>query len=473
MLCDFYLQVKMISQKSGTELFESKPVLLSVIQLAVPSVVVQIVLVIYNLADTFFVGMTESASMLAAVTVSMPAFMLLSAISNFFGIGASGVMSRAMGKNETGKAKDASRFAFWGCVGIGAVYSLSTFFGAGLFADLLGARAAEVHGFTKEYLRIAVAFGGVPTALCAMFAHIVRSEGRSVHASAGLIIGGVFNIVLDPIFMFVILPKGMEVTGAALATALSNITALAYYAVVIFIMRKRGETNISCRPKASMFEKTLVSDIVKTGTPAFVMTVFENVSYAVLENLVALVDVSAQAGLGVAKKINMLAHSTVRGMAQGVLPLIGYNYSNGNRKRMKKIVYTTASISIGFCIVCALSFFIFGAQICGLFIKSDGKEIEYAAVFLKILCIGAPFSAFAYTVISFFQATGKGTRSFALAILRKGLLDIPLMLVFNSVTGVFGAVAATPVTDAVCCAVSAIMFGIWIKGHGKNKKLVP
>ncbi|MBO4413462.1 MAG: hypothetical protein J5830_02030 [Clostridia bacterium] len=451
------------------ELFEKKPVLSAVMKLALPSVAGQIVLVIYNMADTFFVGMTDSDSMLAAVTVSMPAFLLLSAISNFFGIGAAGVMSRAMGRGDDARAKNASRFAFWGCLTVTALYALFTFFAAGFYADLLGAKASEVHGYTKDYLRIAVAFGGIPTAICTMLAHIVRSEGRSVHASAGLMLGGILNIVLDPLFMFVILPKGSEVLGAAVATALSNLAALIYYVTVVLLLRKREKTCISYKFRAEMFEGSIVRSVVKTGLPACVMTLFENVSYAVLENLVAAASVAAQAGLGVAKKINMLAHSTVRGMSQGVLPLIGYNYANGNRKRMKSVVFTTAAISVAFCLVCMGLFLAFGGAVCGLFIKSDGQSLDYAVRFLSILCVGAPFSAFAYTVISFFQATGKGVRSFILAILRKGILDIPLMFLANAMFGETGAVAATPVTDAICCAVAAVMFGLWIKEHGKDK----
>ncbi len=454
------------------ELFENKPVLPAVLKLALPSVAGQIVLVIYNMADTFFVGMTGSDPMLAAVTVSMPAFMLLSAVSNFFGIGAAGVMSRAMGKGDDAKAKNASRFAFWGCLAVTLAYSLVSFFASGFYADLLGAKAAAVHDYTGQYLRIAVSLGGIPTAVCTMLAHIVRSEGRSVHASAGLMLGGLLNIALDPLFMFVIFPKGNEVAGAAAATVLSNVIALIYYVAVVLIMREKGKTCISYKFRKEMLDRRLVRDIVKTGLPAFIMTLFENISYAVLENIVALSDVAAQAGLGVAKKINMLAHSTVRGMSQGVLPLIGYNYSNGNRRRMKRVVFTTAAISVTFCLICMCAFIFLGRGICGLFIKTEGPSLDYAVLFLTVLCVGAPFSAWAYTVISFFQATGKGVRSFVLAILRKGLLDIPLMFILSSMLGATGAVAATPVTDAICCAVAAIMFGVWIKSHGQNKPAV-
>jgi len=157
----------------------------------------------------------------------------------------------------------------------------------------------------------------------------------------------------------------------------------------------------------------------------------------------------------------------VRGMAQGVLPLIGYNYASGDHRRMRKVVLTSTTISVLLAAACMLLSLAFSRPLISLFIQNGTDSVDYGARFLRILCIGGPFSACAYAFISFFQATGNGLRSFILAILRKGLLDIPLMFILNSAYPIFGIVWATPITDMVCCAIAILLFMHFLR-HGTN-----
>ena len=200
------------------------------------------------------------------------------------------------------------------------------------------------------------------------------------------------------------------------------------------------------------------------------MTLCENISYAVLEKLMVAAGTAAQAGVGVAKKVNMLAHCIVRGMSQGVLPLIGYNYSSGNRRRMRKIVTCAGSISVALSVLCMAACLLFAKYLIGIFIQPPSSSHDYGIAFLKIFCIGAPFSAFAYTVISFFQATGQGGKSLILALMRKGILDIPLMFLLNAAYPVYGIVWATPLADILCCLTAAVLFIQWIEAHGHGIK---
>ncbi len=448
-------------------LFENSPVIRAIISLALPSVFGQIILVIYNMADTYFVGLTNSDVKLTAVTVCMPAFMFLSAIANLFGIGGASVVSRMLGGGKRDEAKMASSFAFWGCVFTAAVYSLGTFLFADRFLDLLGGGDELVHPLAKEYLLIVVAAGGIVTATNTLLSHLIRAEGRSLQASLGIVIGGLFNIALDPIFMFVILSRGNEVLGAALATMLSNVITLIYYTV--FILSHRHGLILSIKPRSGMFKNGIPRDVISIGIPACLMTLCENISYAVLEKLMYAHGMASQAGIGVAKKVNMLAHSVVRGMAQGVLPLIGYNYASGNRTRMRKVVRLSAATSLIISLLCMGAGLLFSHPLIGIFIQAENASHAYGASFLRILCIGAPFSAWAYTVISFFQATGHMEKSLVLALLRKGILDIPLMFVLDRFFGRYGLVSATPIADIVCCATAAILFFVFLARHGHDK----
>lgn len=444
-------------------LFEDSPVLEAIVRLAFPTVIGQIILVLYNMADTFFIGLTGSDAMITAATVCMPAFMFLQAISNLFGVGGASVISRALGARDLQRAKDTASFAFWGCAAVTVLYSLGAWLFAGPFVDLLGGSNPLVHDYAVEYLTFTVVIGGLATSLNALLAHLVRSEGRSLQASIGVALGGVMNIALDPLFMFVILPRGYETLGAAIATALSNVIALAYFLIVVLREGKRSILRLSPRRLDKSVCGKIPADVLMTGLPACLMTLCENISYAVLDALMAASGTALQAGLGVAKKVNMLAHSIVRGMSQGVLPLIGYNYAAGNHKRMKTSITLSMALSVAMAAVCMTVSLVFSRQLIGLFIPSGSESVTYGASFLCILCLGGPFSACAYALISFFQAVGKGMRSFVLAILRKGLLDIPLMFLLNRLLPIFGIVWATPITDVICCVISIGMFVVFLR----------
>ncbi len=446
-------------------LFEDVPVLEAIFKLAVPTVVGQIILVLYNMADTFFIGLTGSDAMITAATVCMPAFMFLQAISNLFGVGGASVISRALGARDLQRAKDTASFAFWGCAALTLVYSLGAWLFAGPFVDLLGGSNPLVHDYAVEYLTFTVVVGGLATSLNALLAHLVRSEGRSLQASIGVALGGVMNIALDPLFMFVLLPRGYETLGAAIATALSNVIALWYFLVVVLREGKRSILRLSPLRLGKSIRGRIPADVLTTGLPACLMTLCENISYAVLDALMAVSGTALQAGLGVAKKVNMLAHSIVRGMSQGVLPLIGYNYASGDHKRMKASITLSMALSIAMAALCMTVSLVFSRQLIGLFIPGGSESVTYGAAFLRILCLGGPFSACAYALISFFQAVGKGMRSFVLAILRKGLLDIPLMFLLNRLLPIFGVVWATPITDVICCCISIAMFVAFLRGQ--------
>ena len=437
-------------------LFESSPIPRAILRLALPTVIGQAILVIYNMADTFFIGLTGSDAMVSAVTVCTPAFMFLSAISNLFGVGGSSVISRALGCRLHERARCASSFAFWGCLLTTLLYALGAFLLLDPFIDALGGSDAAVHAQARSYLTVTVALGGLCTSMSALLAHLVRSEGRSTQASVGIVLGGLLNIALDPLFMFVLLPRGQEILGAAIATTLSNLISLLYFALLMGRTRSRSVLRVA--PVPGMLTQGIPFAVLSCGLPACLMTLLENISYAVLDHLMALSGVAMQAGLGVAKKVNMLAHSIVRGMAQGVLPLISYNYASGNHVRMRRAATLSMLISVALASLCMAVCLTFSEPLIALFIPHGTQSVRCGARFLRILCIGGPFSACAYAIISFFQAVGRGLRSFTLAILRKGLLDIPLMFLLRCFSPVYGIVMATPIADIVCCAAAALMY---------------
>ncbi len=450
----------MKNNDATVRLFEKAPVMQAIAKLALPTVLGQMILVIYNMADTFFVGMTGRDEMLTAVTVCMPVYMVLSAIANLFGVGGASSISRSLGMKDEDRAHEASSFAFWGCMLLTAFYSLLVYLLVSPILMTFGGADERVYGLAKDYLIVTVVIGGLPTALNSFLAHLLRAEGKALHASFGVALGGVMNIVLDPLFMFALLPEGNEVLGAAIATTLSNLIAVLYYAVVLF--RRRRKT-VLCFSWPKALHGDLVRDVMLTGLPACAMTVMENLSYALMESLIAAYGLAAQTGLGVAKKINMLAHCVTRGMTQGVLPLIGYNYSAKNYRRMRSVLFSSAALSVLAALLLMLLNIHFGNFFVGIFIRSESDALAEGVKYLTVLCIGGPFSAFAYTVISYFQAVGQSARSFVLALLRKGITDIPLMYLMNLLLRELGVVLATPIADVLCCLVSVLLITRFLK----------
>ena len=452
-------------------LFSDAPVWEAVVRLALPTIVSQIILVIYNMADTFFIGRNGTDAMITAAAVCMPAFMILSALSNLFGIGAVGVISRAVGSGNPEKAKDASSFAFWGCCCSTGLYALLCLALRHPLVNALGGSDPTVHRYAVGSLCWTVVVGGIVTAENTLMGHLMRAEGRSLAAGFGIGLGGVMNILLDPLFMFVIFPHGEEVKAAALATLLSNLCAFVYFLAAHFIIRSGGGTRLTLKLRRP--GRSTAAEVLATGAPACLMTLCENLSYAVLDNLMAANGVPAQAGIGVAKKINMLAHCIVRGMSQGVLPLIGFTYAAGMRERMRRAVLFSAGGSIVLALLCAAVSFSFALPLVRLFNRNGGESVLYGAQFLRILCVGGPFSAWAYACISIFQGVGKSKASLLLALLRKGALDIPLMFLLRIFLPVYGIVAATPLADAVVCLAAALLYIRFVRRHGKDKIRVP
>lgn len=198
------------------KIFEEYPVHKAVASMVLPTIASQIIFVIYNLADTWYVGLTGDANAVAAVSLCLPVYTILSAISNLFGIGGAASISRALGRNSREDAKNIFALSLWGALIGAAIYSI-------LILSTMRPLLALI--------------GGIPTILAPTIGHLIRAGGFSKTASFYMILGAVINIGFDPLFMFVILPAGNEVTGAAVATALANLIALAGF--VIYLVRTR------------------------------------------------------------------------------------------------------------------------------------------------------------------------------------------------------------------------------------------
>ena len=456
---------KQLDKQATYELFAKAPVSKAVWTMALPTIVTQLINIVYNYADTWYVGRTANTAMVATLGVCFPLFVIMAAVANLFGIGGASVISRAMGEQNTEKARRAFAVSFWG-----GMVSAVIFMGIILIfrTPLIWLVGGDAHDFqyVSDYMFWTMVVGAMPTIGNVLCGHLVRSIGASKEAGFGMSMGGVLNIALDPLFMFVILPSGMEVTGAAVATLLSNVAAFVYFLIYIRRRQQReadGILNIRL-PKAQAADPVL-PEILMTGFPAALQTTFAMVSNIFANVLIRPYGSGAVAGMGIAKKINMIAFNTCMGMTMGVLPLIGYSYGARDYTRMRQIIRYTGTVVLLFGAACAAVFITQAPHLVRFFID-ERTSVRYGTQFLHIIGYAAPLAAISYLCVTVFQACGRKWPAFALSVLRKGVFDVPAMFVFRTILG-FGAAGvclATPFAEVLGMAVALVLYlRVWVR----------
>lgn len=453
-----------MTQAIKTDIFEKYSIPKAFISLAFPTIISQLIMIIYNYADTYFIGLTNNADAVAGLNVIMPVYIIINALANLFGIGGASLISRYLGIKEEAKAKNTFAFSVWGSVIIATIYSLVLLIGGKSLIYLVGGTDAT-YEYIYQYMIITMIIGSIPTILNSIFGHLVRSVGASAHASIGMALGGILNIILDPLFMFVILPAGNELAGAAIATLLSNIVATLYF--IIYIFKNKNNPVYTLNPKDITFKYNIPKEVLFIGFPAALSTTLAMVSNIFANKLVskglsATLQSSALAGLGIAKKINTLAFNICMGITQGMLPFIAYNYASKNMNRMKKGIMFMYGVALSFSIIAVTFFLIFTESLVSFFIK-ESVSVYYGVKFLKIIAIAVPLCAISFATNTIFQASGKKVFSFILSILRKGLFDIPLMFIFQANIGVLGVLIATPIAETMALFVAVVLLIIFIK----------
>ena len=450
-------------KNSKTELFERMPIGRALLTMAIPTIISQLITMIYNLADTFFIGMSNDPYKVAAASLVSILFFMLNSLSNLFGVGGGSLLSRLLGEKRDEEAKRVGAFSIYGSLAIAAAYSSVSFFFTEPLARLLGASDNTV-GYASSYLFWVVVVGGVPSTISLTMSHLIRSAGYSKESGIGLALGGISNIILDPLFMFVILPKGNEVTGAAMATCLSNVITLIYF--IFVYVRLKDKAPLSFSPKKIRISKKLIGAIFSIGLPSAITALLANISSIIKNNLTASYGDIELAAYGIVMKADMLPLNIGMGLCQGMMPLVAYNYAAKNYPRMR--AFTRAAQISGMAVagVFIVISEIFAPRIVWLFIK-DEATISYGKDFLRIACLATPFMISNFQKIYCLQSMGKGKESLILGIFRQGLFAIPLLFILNHLLGLYGVVAAQIFSDGFTFIFASL---IYKKVYGKLEK---
>lgn len=435
-----------------TKLFESTPIPNAVAQLAVPTILSSLVMVLYNLADTYFVSMLNDSVQNAAVTLAAPVLLAFNAVNNLFGVGSSSLMSRSLGCKDYDMVAKSSAFGFYCSLFSGLLFSIICAACNSPLLDLLGADDTT-RDATEAYMLWTVYFGAAPSILNVVLAYLVRAEGSSVHASIGTMSGCLLNIVLDPIF---IMPwgLGMGAAGAGLATFISNCVACLYFLILLAV--RRGHTFVCTDIRKLSFQRRIVGAVCGVGVPAAIQNLLNVTGMTILNNFTSAYQADAIAAMGISQKINMLPMYVSLGLSQGVMPLISYTYSSGNIERMKSATKFSSAAALAIITAVSLAYFCVPSFFIRLFMDTD-IIVEYGSHFLRGMSIAGPFMCMDFLAVGVFQAVGMGREALAFAILRKIVLEIPALWILNKLYPLYGLAYAQPVAEVILSIAAVIV----------------
>lgn len=443
----------------NNEIFENYPIPKAIKTLALPTIMGMLINIIYNMADTFFVGQTKDANQVAAVTITMPIFLLLLSFGNIFAIGGGAYISRLLGEKEYAKIKNASSVCFYLSILVGIIFGIVSLYFIDPILKNIGTNN-NTYEFAKSYVQI-LALGAPFVCLQTALSGIIRSEGSSKQSMIGMMIGTIINIILDPIM---ILGMNMGVKGAAIATVIGNIASCIYY--IIYSYGKK--TYLSIALKNISFEKSILKNIFVIGIPVSINTILISFSNIILNNYAEIYGNDVLAAIGIANRINTISIMLFLGLSQGSQPFIGYNYAAKNYDRMKESIKFTIKISVLIGTSLLISILLLSEYIVTAFIK-DPSVIEYGKYFTKAAMSVAPILGICFIFMSTFQATGKGLPALLISISRQGIAFIPAIVIGNKLFGLNGVVWAQPFADFTAVIMATLIF-ISLKGKlGINK----
>lgn len=450
----------MASKEKREKIFSSYPIPKAVAALALPCVLSNIVNVIYNMADTYFVSLMEDTNATAAVSITMPVFLFFVAFGNIFGVGGSAYISRSLGAGKRERVKQISSFCVFSSIGAGVLLlSLILIFINPLVSGL-GASAGAVSEYSRDYLKY-IALGGPLIVTSITASNLIRGEGAAKESMIGMMIGTVTNIILDPVMILIF---DMGVGGAAIATVIGNLASVVYYAFYLI----RGNSILSCNPKRFYAGDRIAANVIPIGVPAAINNILMSLSNIILNNLMKDYGEAAVAALGIAMKVNMLIVFVQMGMGMGIQPLIGYSFGAKNIKRLKGTIKFTILCTVIFGTILSVLYFIFTSSIINLFNgENDPLVTEYGVKILRALIITGPFIGIMFAFNFAFQGMGKPVPSLVLSLGRQGLIFLPVVIIMNRIFAFDGIIYAQPAADLICVVLSAIMFAVIVS---KQKK---
>ncbi len=442
-----------MENNKNLEVFSNMPVPKAVMKNALPAMAAMLMVLVYNLADTFFIGQTHNALLVAAVSLATPVYLIFMSLGTLFGIGGTSVISRALGEGNKEKARKSCAFCFWGCVFVGILLAALILIFIDPILNLIGA-SADTYEYAKSYLSIIV-FAGPFVLISNCYGNVVRTEGESGKAMLGLLLGNLVNVILDPIF---ILALGLDIKGAAIATVIGNIVGAGFY-ISYFL---KGKSMLSIRLKDFTVKQGIAASVLAIGVPAALGDVLMSVSQIIINSQMSHYGDMSVAGMGVAMKVITITGMICMGLGQGVQPILGYCVGAKTWKRFKEVFKFTIIFALILGTVLAAICYVFTNQIVSAFL-TDQTAFAYAVQFARILLSTSFLFGVFYVLVNALQAMGAATPALLISMSRQGIIFIPVLFILQAVIGMTGLVWAQPVADVSSILIAAILFGKTMK----------
>ncbi len=421
------------------------------LNLSLPAVIIMLVMIVYNLADTYFIGQTGDPAKIAAISLCAPVFSILSGLSTLIGSGGCTSISLALGKKDIEKVKTYSSFCAYTGIMIGFLFLIIVNIALNPICSFLGADS-DTLSYTREYLQI-IAFGGPFVVFNNVCANIIRADGSAKESMLGNIIGTLSNIILDAVFILVF---HWDAAGAAAATVIGNMASCLYF--YMYITRKQPSFSLSLRDFSAA--PAVIAAVIPLGIPLACSTLLNSFSTMIANRMVIGYGAVALAAQGVSGKIGMLITMLIMGICMGLQPAISYNFASQNTKRMHSIIKNTAVFTFLFGTGMAIIFFIFRNNLVAAFID-NAEVISYGQTFVFASIIVGPFYGFYQLCQTFLQSTGKASYATFAALLDKGLFYLPILFILSRTFGLYGIIFTGAVTLCFSLIAALILSFKW------------
>lgn len=441
----------MKNSKSIEEIYSSMSVPQALRAMAVPTVISQLIVLIYNMADTFYIGQTNDPYMVAGVSLMLPAFNLAVAFGTLFGLGGGALLPRLLAVGDRDEAGKTAAY----CLRMGTAVAITASLLMLLFMKplllLLGANENTLP-HARTYALLVMVLGGLPSVLSNILSNILRSLGLSREAGVGVALGGVLNIFLDPLFMYVLLPPGNEVLGVALATLISCVISCLYCLSCFFRRQKLINTKLFAPTPAKRNRRAVVT----IGASGALGMILFDLDYLFLGRLMSAYGETALAAIGIVLKVERLPQQIGVGLCQGMVPLVAYSHALKDYDRTKKIMGCTLKTGGIVALVSVILYELFAPFIMAFFID-DPATLATGTVFLRIRTPAAVIMFFCFFAVFLSQGLGNGRRSSVLASVRWLGINIPMLFILDACFGMLGLAWAQFISDFIMTLISFVV----------------
>ncbi len=437
----------MESQERKMKILGTTPIVKALLAMGLPTMLGMMINALYNIVDAFFVGRLGE-SQTGAISVAFPLGQFVVGLGLLFGNGAASYISRLLGRGDKEKADNVASTAIYSGLVVGAVFII--------FSVIFIKPLLKVFGATDSIMPYAVMYGSIyiGSSIFNVFNvtmnNIVTSEGAAKISMAALLTGAILNTILDPIFISV---ADLGVTGAAIATAISQCVSTIVY--LIYIFSKKSTFSFSI--KKCKYSKDIVTEILKIGVPTLIFQLLTSLSITFINNQAKQYGDAIIAAMGVVVRITALGTSMIFGFIKGFQPIAGFSYGTKNYKRLNEATKYSIILSTAFCVVLGVIMISCPAQLIALFTKGNADMINAGAKSLRANGISIMVFGFYTVYSSLFLALGKAKGGLFLGVCRQGICFIPIIFTFPLFWGLNGILYAQPIADGIAAIIAAIM----------------